>query len=161
AGMVVVAFLLAAEVASAPSQFVRWSLQIGYPGWLRGPLDGLAEPITVKGFIGLTVLLYGLYVLVVWTAASLRLSWAVVAIGALGIAGGVWAYKVTVAAASLTCVWLVWLLARQLGRPQVPAIALVGLNPLLLAYGVGGAHNDVFMLALVLGGLLLALRGRE
>ena len=79
----------------------------------------------------------------------------------LGIAGGVWAYKVSVAAASLGCVWLVWLLARALGRPQVPAIVLVGLNPLLLVYGVGGAHNDVYMLALVLGGVLLAVRGRE
>jgi hypothetical protein len=28
-------------------------------------------------------------------------------------------------------------------------------------YGVGGAHNDMFMLLFVLGGLLLALRGRE
>ena len=81
--MVVVGFLLAAEVASAPSQFVRWSLEIGYPGWLRGPLDGLAEPITVKGFIGLTVLLYGLYLVVVWTAEAVRTSWALVAIGAL------------------------------------------------------------------------------
>jgi hypothetical protein len=233
AGMVVVGFLLAAEVASAPSQFVRWSLDIGYPGWLRGPLDGLAEPITVKGFIGLTILLYGLYLAVVWAADAVRMSWALVAIGALhlifllgppmyltdvfnylgfarldvlhglspyahhpsavpsdavfpyvtwphitspygplftlgsyatvplGIAGGVWAYKVSVAAASLVCVWLVWLLARELGRPQVPAIVLVGLNPLLLAYGVGGAHNDVYMLALVLGGVLLAVRGRE
>ena len=79
----------------------------------------------------------------------------------LGIAGGVWAYKISVAAASLGCVWLVWLLARELGRPQVPAIVLVGLNPLLLGYGVGGAHNDVYMLALVLGGVLLAVRGRE
>src|SRR2546421_2024794 len=233
AGMVVVGLLLAAEVASAPSQFVRWSLEIGYPGWLRGPLDGLAEPITVKGFIGLTVLLYGLYLVVVWTADAVRTSWALVAIGALhlifllgppmyltdvfnylgfarldalhglspyahhpsavsgdavfpyvtwpditspygplftlgsyataplGIAGGVWAYKVSVAAASLGCVWLVWLLARELGRPQVPAIVLVGLNPLLLVYGVGGAPNDVYMLALVLGGVLLAVRGRE
>jgi hypothetical protein len=233
AGMVVVGFLLAAEVASAPSQFVRWSLEIGYPGWLRGPLDGLAEPITVKGFIGLTVLLYGLYLVAVWTADAVRTSWALIAIGALhlifllgppmyltdvfnylgfarldvlhglspyghhpsavpgdavfayvtwpditspygplftlgsyvtaplGIAGGVWAYKISVAAASLACVWLVWLLARELGRPQVPAIVLVGLNPLLLGYGVGGAHNDVYMLALVLGGVLLAVRGRE
>src|SRR5438067_2851904 len=233
AGMVVVGFLLAAEVASAPSQFVRWSLEIGYPGWLRGPLDGLAEPITVKGFIGLSILLYGLYVVVVWTVEAVRASWALIAIAALhlifllgppmyltdvfnylgfarldvlhglspyahhpnavpgdavfpyvtwpditspygplftlgsyatvplGIAGGVWAYKVTVAMTSLGCVWLVWVLARELGRPPVPAVVLVGLNPLLVVYGVGGAHNDVYVLALVLGGLLLALRGRE
>jgi Glycosyltransferase family 87 len=233
AGMVVTGFLLAAEVASVPSQFVRWSLQIGYPGWLRGPLDGLAEPITVKGFIGLSILLYVLYLIAVWTADAIRPAWAFAAIAALhlifllgppmyltdvfnylgfarldvlhglgpyahhpnavpgdavfpyvtwpdigspygplftlfsyaavplGIAGGVWAYKVTVAIASLGCVALVWALARELERPAVPAIVLVGLNPLLLVYGVGGAHNDVYMLALVLGGVLLAVRGRE
>src|SRR5207247_9664236 len=66
-----------------------------------------------------------------------------------------------VAAAGLGCVWLVGALARELGRSPGPAVALVGLNSLLLVYGVGGAHNDVFMLGLVLGGLLLAVRGRE
>ena len=39
--------------------------------------------------------------------------------------------------------------------------ALVGLNPILLAYGVGGAHNDLIMLTLAVAGIALVLRERE
>ena len=56
---------------------------------------------------------------------------------------------------------LVALLARRLGRDPATAVAFVALNPLVLVYGIAGVHNDVFMLALLLGGALLALDGRE
>jgi alpha-1,6-mannosyltransferase len=36
----------------------------------------------------------------------------------------------------------------------------VGLNPLWLAYGIGGGHNDIVMLALTVGGVALLLAGR-
>jgi Glycosyltransferase family 87 len=232
AGMVGAGLLLAAAVASGPSQFVRWSLE-DYPGWLSGPLAGLTGSVSVGEFIGLTALMYALYLVVVALGDALRLSWLLAAIAALhlifllgppmyltdvfnyigyarldalhglspytheavevpgdrivdymtwadltspygplftvpsyllvplGIAGGVWAYKITVFLAGLGCVALVWLIARQLGRPAVPALALFGLNPLLVVYGVGGAHNDMFMLLGLLGGILLLLRGRE
>jgi hypothetical protein len=78
-----------------------------------------------------------------------------------GVPAGVWIFKVTTALASLGCVGLVGVLAQERGRPVVPAVLLVGLNPLLLLYGVGGAHNDMYMLLLLLGGVLLVLRGRE
>jgi alpha-1,6-mannosyltransferase len=52
-------------------------------------------------------------------------------------------------------------LARELERPVVPAMLFVGLNPLWLAYGVGGAHNDMFMLLFLLGGLLMLVRRNE
>jgi hypothetical protein len=79
----------------------------------------------------------------------------------LSVPSALWVYKVATALASLGCIALVARLAQQLRRPVVPAILFVGLNPLWLVYGVGGAHNDMFMLLFVLGGLLLALRGRE
>jgi len=78
----------------------------------------------------------------------------------LGVAGGLWALKVAVVAASLGCLALVWKLAEALERPVVPALVLIGLNPLVLVYGVGGVHNDPFMLLLVLAGMLWAVRGR-
>jgi len=87
-------------------------------------------------------------------AGSWPLAWA-------SIPTGLWVYKVATALASLGCIAIVARLAQQLRRPVVPAILFVGLNPLWLVYGVGGAHNDMFMLLFVLGGLLLALRGRE
>ncbi|MDQ6751681.1 MAG: hypothetical protein M3Z33_13150 [Actinomycetota bacterium] len=78
----------------------------------------------------------------------------------LGLAGGLWALKLGTVAASLGCLVLVWRIAQRLERPPVAAVMFVGLNPLVLAYGVGGAHNDVFMLLALLAGVLWALEGR-
>ena len=78
----------------------------------------------------------------------------------LGVSAGLWALKLAVVAGSLGCVALVWKLAEALERPVLPAVVLFGLNPLVLIYGVGGFHNDPFMLLLVLAGMLWAVRGR-
>lgn len=79
----------------------------------------------------------------------------------LGVAGNLWALKVVATAASLGMVALVARLAALLERPVLPAVALVGLNPLLLAYGVGGAHNDLLLTLVVLVAVWVALAGRE
>jgi hypothetical protein len=72
-----------------------------------------------------------------------------------------WVLKGSTAAASLLAVALTWSCARRLGRPALAAALFVGLNPLLLIWGVGAAHNDLFMVALMVGGLRLAVAGRE
>jgi alpha-1,6-mannosyltransferase len=77
------------------------------------------------------------------------------------VAVAVWALKGVTAAASLGCVALVWRIARQLGRSPAVASAVFGLNPLLLVWTMGGAHNDILMLLLMLGGVSLALGARE
>jgi hypothetical protein len=87
-------------------------------------------------------------------AGSWPLAWA-------SVPTALWIFKIATALASLGCIALVARLAQELRRPVVPAVLFVGLNPLWLVYGVGGAHNDMFMLLFVLAGLLLALRGRE
>ncbi|MFL5782286.1 MAG: glycosyltransferase 87 family protein, partial [Thermoleophilaceae bacterium] len=74
---------------------------------------------------------------------------------------GLWIVKVLTGAASLGCVALVADCARRLGRSPVAAAAFFGLNPVLLTYGVGGAHNDILMLLLALAGVALTLRARE
>ena len=79
----------------------------------------------------------------------------------LGVAASVWGEKALAGLAGLACVAAVWSCARARGRPPLPASLLVGLNPLLLVYGVGGAHNDLLMLALTMAGVLLVLRERE
>jgi len=89
-----------------------------------------------------------------FTVASLPLAW-------LSVSAALWACKLVAAAASLGCVWLVWRIARRRGGSPVAAILFVGLNPLLLAYGVGGAHNDFLLMALALGAVLLVLEERE
>jgi alpha-1,6-mannosyltransferase len=79
----------------------------------------------------------------------------------LAIATSIIVYKGIATAASLTVIALVWSVARLRGVDQVKAIALVGLNPLLVVYGVGGGHNDMLMLVAVMASILLLLHGRE
>jgi hypothetical protein len=82
-------------------------------------------------------------------------------LGLVSFPAAIWLLKSVTAVASLACVALVWACAARLGRPALPAALFFGLNPVLLAYAVGGAHNDVLMLAAALGGIYLLLAGRE
>lgn len=76
----------------------------------------------------------------------------------LGVAGSFWALKIVLALASLGTLALVWRCARLLGRPPVSAIAFVGLNPLVLVWGLGADHNDSLMLFFVVLAVYLCLR---
>ncbi len=79
----------------------------------------------------------------------------------LGIPQSVFAYKGIAALSSLVIVVAVWHAARERGLDPVRAVTLVGLNPVLLVYGVGGGHNDLLMLALLITGVHVLLRRRE
>ncbi len=79
----------------------------------------------------------------------------------LSIAAGVLAYKALAALASLVTVALVWNAARLRGVDPAKAAALVGLNPLIVIYGVGGGHNDLLMLAAMMGGVYVMLAHRS
>ncbi|HTU96503.1 MAG TPA: polyprenol phosphomannose-dependent alpha 1,6 mannosyltransferase MptB, partial [Solirubrobacteraceae bacterium] len=79
----------------------------------------------------------------------------------LTIAGSVYAYKSIAAVASLALVAVVWRCAQLRGADPVKAAALVGLNPLLVIYGVGGGHNDLLMLLAMVGGVYAILASRE
>ena len=78
----------------------------------------------------------------------------------LGVAGSFWALKLILALASLATILLVWKCARILGRDPRAAIALVGLNPIVLVWGLGGDHNDFLMVVLIMLGVYLLLRGQ-
>lgn len=82
-------------------------------------------------------------------------------LGLVGVPSALWLVKLAVAVASLGCVALVGLCARELGRPVVGTMLFFGLNPLLLVYAVGGGHNDVFIMLFALAGVWLLLRGRD
>jgi glycosyl transferase family 87 len=79
----------------------------------------------------------------------------------LGVATNLWVYKSAFALASLACVALVWYIAQRVGRDALAAALFVGLNPLLLVFAVGGAHNDTLMALFALAGVALFIRGRE
>ena len=75
----------------------------------------------------------------------------------LGVPAAYWTLRAVTVAASLCALALVWRAAERWGRPPLPAVLLVGLNPLVLVYGVGGAHNDAFVvLGLAAGAAALA-----
>jgi alpha-1,6-mannosyltransferase len=79
----------------------------------------------------------------------------------LSIATSVFAYKAIAALASLGTIALVWNSARLRGINPVKAAALVGLNPLVVIWGVGGGHNDLLMMVLLMAGVYLMLDRRE
>jgi alpha-1,6-mannosyltransferase len=78
----------------------------------------------------------------------------------LSIAASALTYKAIAALASLGTVALVWNAARLRGIDPVKATALVGLNPLIVIYGVGGGHNDLLMMLIVVAGIYLMLANR-
>lgn len=83
------------------------------------------------------------------------------ALAPLGVAAAVWSLKLVAAAASLGVVALVWRLAGARGVDPRQAAAVFGLNPLVLVYAVGGAHNDLLMLVLLVAGVVLVVEHRE
>jgi alpha-1,6-mannosyltransferase len=78
----------------------------------------------------------------------------------LSIPTNVFAYKAIAAVSSLALVALVWSAARLRGINPVKAAVLVGLNPLIVVYGVGGGHNDLLMLVPMVAAVLLLLQRR-
>jgi hypothetical protein len=78
----------------------------------------------------------------------------------LGVAGSFWALKGILAVASLATIFLVWKCARLLGRNPLSAVVLVGLNPIVLVWGLGGEHNDFLMVLFIMLGFYLLLLAR-
>ncbi len=79
----------------------------------------------------------------------------------LGVAGSFWALKGILMLASLATILLVWKCARLLGRDPLRAIALVGLNPIVLVWGLGGDHNDFLMVVCIMLSFYLLLLARS
>ncbi len=79
----------------------------------------------------------------------------------LGVAASFWVLKGLLMLTSLGIVLLVWHSARLLGRDPVRAIVFVGLNPIVLVWGLGGDHNDFLMMFCVVLGFYLLLRAKH
>jgi alpha-1,6-mannosyltransferase len=143
--------LLSTDVFSYES-YARMFALYGANPYTHGPQAFALDP--VYPFIGAkwigTPTAYG----PVFTALS-------AALAPLSIAAGVLAYKGLAAVASIAIVAVVWDVARRRGINHVKAAALVGLNPLIVVYGVGGGHNDLLMAAAMMGALWLVLAHRE
>jgi alpha-1,6-mannosyltransferase len=70
-----------------------------------------------------------------------------------------WIWKGLMLAAALGTLALVAFAARRLGGSPQAAVVLVGLNPLVLVYGVGGAHNEPLVLLCGVAAVALAIVG--
>lgn len=79
----------------------------------------------------------------------------------LGIAGGLWALKALAALTSLATVALIWRIAQRLGRSPKLAAGMYGLNPVVLVFAVGGAHNDTWFGLLIAAAILWLLRAED
>ena len=78
----------------------------------------------------------------------------------LGVAGAFWSLKVLLVCASLAMLHLIWKTARMLARDPIAAVALVGLNPIVLIWGLGADHNDFLMMLLIVLAFYLLVRTR-
>jgi hypothetical protein len=78
----------------------------------------------------------------------------------LGVGGSFWALKALLMVTSLATILLVWKSAVLLKRDPRAAVALVGLNPIVLVWGLGGDHNDFLMLFFIMLGFYLLLLAR-
>jgi hypothetical protein len=63
--------------------------------------------------------------------------------------------------ASIGTLALVWRCAKARGRDPVAAIVVVGVNPLYVIYGLGGAHNDLIMMFAMMAAVALTLTPGE
>lgn len=72
-----------------------------------------------------------------------------------------WVLKVEALLSSAVACWLTWRCAKQRGIDPVPALLVVGANPLWVIYALGGNHNDLMMIAFMMAAVTLALGERE
>ncbi len=72
-----------------------------------------------------------------------------------------WAWKLIVMLSAFGVLALVAWIAPHVGRSPQRAVAFVGLNPLVLVFGLGGQHNDPLMLVVVLAAVALVIRGSQ
>jgi hypothetical protein len=82
-------------------------------------------------------------------------------LAALSVPAAYWTLKGLLLAASVGTLALVASTARRLGRSPRAAVALVAFNPLVLVYGIGGAHNEPLVLLPAVGAVALVVAGRE
>jgi len=77
------------------------------------------------------------------------------------IAASVFAYKGIAALSAVGTMALLWRCAKLRGTSPLRAVALFGLNPLVVFYGIGGGHNDLLELLFLTAGIYAVLLHRN
>lgn len=79
----------------------------------------------------------------------------------LGVLGALWGMKLEALAASAGTLALTWRCARIRGLDPKFALIVVGVNPLWVIYGLGGAHNDLIMTLFLMGAVALTFASEQ
>jgi alpha-1,6-mannosyltransferase len=132
--------------------YARMGVEHGINPYLHGPIAIAHDP--VYKYVGQdwkhVATAYGpLYTLLSYPLAP------------LGVNGAIWGMKVVAQLASIGTLVLTWRCARLRDVNPVVAILVVGANPLYVIYGLGGAHNDLIMLLLLMAAVALTFAGRD
>jgi alpha-1,6-mannosyltransferase len=132
--------------------YARMGVEHGINPYLHGPIAIAHDP--VYHYVGQdwkhVATAYGpLYTLISYPFAP------------LGVEGAVWGMKILAMLASAGTLVLTWRCARLRELNPVVAILIVGANPLYVIYGLGGAHNDLLMLLLMMAAVSLTFAGRD
>ncbi|HXP99034.1 MAG TPA: glycosyltransferase 87 family protein [Solirubrobacteraceae bacterium] len=128
--------------------YARMGVEHGVNPYLHGPIAISADPVyryVGKDWIKVATAYGPLYTLLSYPLAP------------LGVAGALWGMKLEALLASAGTLALTWRCARMRGLDPKLALLVVGVNPLWVIYGLGGAHNDLIMTLLLMGAVALTL----
>jgi hypothetical protein len=132
--------------------YARMGIEHGVNPYLHGPIAISGDPVyryVGKDWIKVATAYGPLYTLLSYPLAP------------LGVAGALWGMKLEALLASAGTLALTWRCARIRGLDPKFALIAVGVNPLWVIYGLGGAHNDLIMTLLLMGVVALTLAGER
>jgi alpha-1,6-mannosyltransferase len=132
--------------------YARMGVEHGLNPYTHGPIAIVEDPI--YHYVGQdwkhVATAYGpLYTLISYPLAP------------LGLKGAIWGMKIVALLSSVGTLALIWRCARVRELNPVVAILAVGANPLFVIYGLGGAHNDLLMMLLMMLAVSLTFAGRD
>jgi alpha-1,6-mannosyltransferase len=132
--------------------YARMGVEHGINPYLHGPIAIAHDPVYY--YVGQdwkhVATAYGpLYTLLSYPLAP------------LGLKGALWGMKLEALLASAGTLALTWRCASVRELNPVVAILAVGANPLYVIYGLGGAHNDLIMLLLMMAAVSFTFAGRD
>ncbi len=120
--------------------------------YLHGPTSIAADPVyryVGKDWVKVATAYGPLYTLLSYPLAP------------LGVVGALWGMKLEALAASAGTLALTWRCARMRGLDPKFALIVVGVNPLWVIYGLGGAHNDLIMTLFLMGAVALTFASEQ
>jgi hypothetical protein len=132
--------------------YARMGIVHGINPYIHGPMSIASDPVyhdVGKDWKAVATAYGPLYTLISYPLAL------------LGVTGALWGMKLMALLASAGTLVLTWRCARVRELDPKFALLAVGINPLWVIYGLGGAHNDLIMTLLMMAAVSLSLARHE